>query len=548
MLVELSIENLGIIESSRITFNPGFTVFTGETGAGKTMLVEAINLVCGQRAEISMIRDGALEAQVEARFLRRSSTGEDEEIILSRVIHREGRSRAYINGRMATVSALAEMGEELVDVHGQHGHQRLMAASAQRESLDAYAEIDLTQLRGARDEVVKIDALLAALGGDEKSRAREIDLLSFQCDEIESATIASDNEDVELAAEEDLLSDVLRHRETLWRALSGLSQEGGVSEKLGRIEKDLSSLSSMAEFAERLRTVLAEVEDVAHSIRSHAEGLEEDPERLSFIQARRQLLRDLQRKYGDSLSDVISFGDEARQRLNELTGYAERVSELEKQRKSALAELHAAQKIVGDKRRAAAPKLAKAIEARLRDLAMPHAAVDVAVGDASTDLAGESVVIMLAANPGSAPAPLAKVASGGELARVMLALRLVLTSEPGTMVFDEVDAGIGGAAAIAVASALRELGQNHQVLAVTHLAQVAASAHHQVVVSKNVVKGKTFGHAELVEADNRVAEIARMLSGGVADTSALAHATDLLGQLGGFVQKSTSKRGKGASS
>ena len=544
MLVELSIENLGIIESSRITFDSGFTVFTGETGAGKTMLVEAINLVCGQRAEISMIREGALEAQVEARFLRHGTTGEDEEIILSRVIHRVGRSRAYINGRMATVSALAELGAELVDIHGQHGHQRLMAASAQRESLDTYARIDLAQLRDARDEVVKIDALLAALGGDEKSRAREIDLLSFQCDEIESASITSEDEDAELGAEEDLLSDVLRHRETLWRALSELSEEGGISEKLGRTEKDLSSLTSMAEYAVRLRAVIAEVEDVAHSLRSHAEGLEEDPERLGSIQARRQLLRDLQRKYGDSLADVISFGVQARQRLNELTGYAERVAELENQRKSALIELRAAQKIVGDKRRAAAPKLAKAIEVRLRDLAMAHATVQVAVGDATTDLAGESVVIMLAANPGSAPAPLTKVASGGELARVMLALRLVLTSEPGTMVFDEVDAGIGGAAAIAVASALRELGHEHQVLAVTHLAQVAASAHHQVVVSKNVVKGKTFGHAQVIEAENRTSEIARMLSGGVADASALAHAADLLGKLGGNIQKGTSKRGR----
>ena len=199
MLVELSIENLGIIESSRLTFENGFTVFTGETGAGKTMLVEAINLVCGQRAESTVIRDGAEEAHVEARFIRAVPEGE-EELILARTIHREGRSRAYINGRMATVSALAELGQELVDIHGQHGHQKLLSVGAQRDSLDAYARIDVTPLRRSRDEVVKIDALLAALGGDEKSRAREIDLLTYQSDELESAQLVSATEDEELSA------------------------------------------------------------------------------------------------------------------------------------------------------------------------------------------------------------------------------------------------------------------------------------------------------------------------------------------------------------
>ncbi len=545
MLVELSIENLGIIESSRISFQNGFTAFTGETGAGKTMLVEAINLVCGRRAETSVIRDGAEEAHVEARFVRVGADGDEEEIILGRTVHREGRSRAYINGRMATVASLAEYGDELVDIHGQHAHQRLMTAAVQRESLDSYASIDLSELRESREAVTQLDAMLAALGGDEKSRARELDLLAFQCDEIESVAITSPNEDSELSQEEDLLADVVRHQESLWKSTALLSDDGAALEKMGEAIRVLGHVSSMSATSQRLQDLLAEVEDVAHILRAAAESTEENPERLEFIRLRRQALRDLMRKYGDSLQDVMSFGLEARDRLDELTGYAERVQELESAKKKALAELRIAQLRVGDQRRAAAPALGAAVQNRLRQLAMPNATVQVSVGAPESDPAGESVVFMLAANPGSAPQPLTKVASGGELARVMLSLRLVLTGDPATMVFDEVDAGIGGAAAVAVASALRELGQGHQVFAVTHLAQVGASAHQQISVSKTVKSNRTYGSATAVKEEDRAAEVARMLSGGVADESAIAHARDLLSSLG--TDTGVVKKGKGKS-
>lgn len=545
MLVEISIENLGIIESSRLTFNDGFTVFTGETGAGKTMLVEAINLVCGQRAETSVIRDGADEAHVEARFIEMGPNGEEEEIILSRIIHREGRSRAYINGRMATVTALSEMGERLVDIHGQHGHQRLLTAAAQREALDQFGNIDVSPLVEAREAVTHIDAMLAALGGDEKSRAREIDLLSFQCEEIESASIAGPNEDQELSQEEDVLSDVVRLQESLQQATALLSDDGGALETIGQALRSLSGLSALADLQTRLESLLAEASDVAHAVRAASENVEENPQRLEEIRLRRQLLRDLMRKYGDTLADVQAFGAETRLRLNELTGYAERVAQLEADKARALKKLRSAQLQVGAARRAVASDLAQQVEKRLRTLALPHAEVRVSVGDADSDPSGESVVFLLAANPGSAPQPLTKVASGGELARVMLALRLVLTSEPATMVFDEVDAGIGGAAAVAVASSLRELGRRHQVFAVTHLAQVAASAHHQISVSKKVASGKTFGSAVAISVPERVGEIARMLSGGVADESAMAHAGDLLKSLG-VDAPASKKRGKSA--
>lgn len=541
MLVELSIENLGIIESSRLTFHDGFTALTGETGAGKTMLVEAINLVCGRRAEASVIRDGADEAHVEARFVRMGDDGE-EEVILARTLHREGRSRAYINGRMATVAALSELGEELVDIHGQHAHQRLMSAAAQREALDIFGSINRSPLVSARVAVTEIDALLGALGGDEKSRAREIDLLSFQCEEIENARIVSADEDQQLSHEEDVLSDVAKHQESLQRAVALLSDDGGAVETLGEALRALSAVSSLSSLPERLAALLAEATDLAHTVREAAEGVDENPARLEEIRLRRQLLRDLMRKYGDSLADVMNFGAEARTRLDELMGYAERVAQLETDKATALKALRAAQLKVGNARRAVASSLASEVEQRLRVLALPNAQVQVSVGDAASDPAGDSVVFMLAANPGSAPQPLTKVASGGELARVMLALRLVLTSEPGTMVFDEVDAGIGGAAAVAVATALRELGVHHQVFAVTHLAQVAASAHHHISVSKTVRAGKTYGSATVVTEDQRPSEVARMLSGGVADDSALAHAQDLLSKLGSSGSGGNKKR------
>lgn len=536
MLVELSIENLGIIESVRLTLESGFTALTGETGAGKTMLVEAINLVVGQRADVSVIRDGAEEARVEARFLTSTKDGEVE-TILCRVLHREGRSRAYVNDRMATVTTLAEIGQELVDIHGQHAHQRLLSASVQRDSLDTFGGVDTTQLRSAREAVTQIDANLAALGGDEKSRVREIDLLSFQCEEIENARLTSDSEDADLSQEEDQLSDVVRHQEALLAVASLFADDGNVLDLLGQAARAIGPVGSMAEVQSRIAAVIAESQDISHVVRQAGENSEENPERLEEIRLRRHALRDLNRKYGDTLADVMAFGAEARTRLDELLGYAERVQELETARIKALVVLKKRQLEVGDARRACAPKLAKAVEKRLRLLALPHATIQVAVGDAQTDPSGESVVFMLSANPGSAAQPLTKVASGGELARVMLSLRLVLTGDPATMVFDEVDAGIGGSAAVAVAQALRELGADHQVFAVTHLAQVAASAHSQVVVSKTVKANKTFGSATKVAIEDRASEIARMLSGGVADETATTHAQELLATLGGSVTR-----------
>jgi DNA repair protein RecN (Recombination protein N) len=527
MLVELHIENLGVIESLRLPVRRGFTVLTGETGAGKTMLVEAINLVVGGRADASIVRTGAQEARVEAVFhIQRD--GVDEEVILSRIVPVDGRSRAYVNNRPVTVANLSEVGADLIDIHGQHAHQKLLSASAQRDALDQFAGVDLEPINAARRRLVEIDAAMAALGGDERMRAREIDLLSFQCKEIEGAAIEDADEDKRLQDEEDVLSDAVNIRESLMRSIEVLGSDAGALDKVGLAIAAIESAKVSDAARSRLKAIFADLDDVTRELRGVADSVEEDPERLNDVQERRRVLRDIMKKYGDTLSDVIQYGHEARQRLDELTSYSDRISELEREKSVALSELRRAQEVVGKARRASAPALSAEITNRLSVLAMENAQVVVDVGDGDDDPSGDRVVFLLSANPGSPLLPLTKVASGGELARTMLSLRLTLSTDPATMIFDEVDAGIGGAAAVAVADALAQLGEKHQVLAVTHLGQMAATAHHHVHVTKEIVDGNTFGRARELDADERVEELARMLSGGLADDSARQHARDML--------------------
>ena len=298
MLTELHIENLGVIESATITLDSGLVALTGETGAGKTMIVEAIGLLLGGRADAGVVRPGADEARIEGRFIDQSG-----ERILTRVVPADGRSRAYVNGRMATVAQLSELGAGLVDIHGQHAHQSLLSASDQRDALDEYAEIDLTDLHVARDRLTEIDAILATLGGDERARAREIDLLRFQVGEIDDAGIRGGDEERELEELEDVLADATHIRESAWTAVSLLSEDGGAIDQVGSAVSGLDSSSLFAGLIDRLRNAQQEIADVAHEIRGVAESTEDDPSRLAEVRARRQLLLDLRRKYGESLDD-----------------------------------------------------------------------------------------------------------------------------------------------------------------------------------------------------------------------------------------------------
>ena len=541
MLTELRIENLGIVENLELVFSDGVIALTGETGAGKTMLVEAINLLIGGRADATVVRHGTQEARVEGRFV----VG-DNETILCRVVPLDGRSRAYVNGRLATVSQLSELGQELLDMHGQHAHQSLLGAAAQREALDHFAQIDLSGLRAARARVTEVDASLALLGGDERARAREIDLLRFQVDEINAAAIADPQEDDALGKEQDLLSDAVNYRDSLWSSHGVMSDEDGVSDSLGKAIAFLGNRDAFSEIITRMKSIQSDIDDVSGELRDTAEAIEDNPQRLDAVRSRRQLLLDLRRKYGETLSDVMQYGAESSLRLEELESYEARASALDAERKQSVSELRVQEQRVGEARRKSAPLLAKSVQQRLRKLAMPHAVLDVHVaydsGDASRDAAGDGVVFLLAANPGSEALPLTKVASGGELARTMLALRLVLTEGPHSLVFDEVDAGIGGEAAVAVAQALSDLGKRHQVLVVTHLAQVAAVANSHIQVSKQVRDRQTFAQAMPLDTDSRISEIARMLSGGVAETAALEHAKQLLAAAAAEVPAKRSRR------
>ena len=531
MLTELHIEDLGVIRRVDLVLGDGLTAITGETGAGKTMLVEALDLVVGGRAEPTMVRAGASEARIDARFVLG-----DTEVVLSRVIPANGRSRAYIDGRPATVTALAETATDLVDLHGQHAHQQLLSPSSQRAALDTFGDVDLQPLREARGRLTEIDAELATIGGDERTRARELDLARFQLAELEAAAVEDPDEESVLDALEDTLAGAVEHREAGAAAYEALSGEGGARDTLGAALAALTGRAPYRELADRLTSVLAELDDVMGDVRDTADEIEQDPERLETARARRQQLRDLCRKYGDDLAEVMRYHREVADRVAEIEGYEARAARLDAARSEALDVLAAAAAAVGAARRDVAPRLAEAVTSRLADLAMANATVDVDVqGDD-----GSHVTFLLSANPGSPLLPLNKVASGGELARTMLALRLVMVGlddggeTPSTLVFDEVDAGIGGTAATAVGAALAKVGTTHQVLVVTHLAQVAAQATTQVTVTKRVMDGATDVKAAIVAGEDRVDEIARMLSGDLSDRGGSAaeaarqHAAELL--------------------
>jgi len=498
MLVELSVRDLGVIHDLRLNLGQGMTAFTGETGAGKTLLVEAIELLTGGRADPLLVRPGATEAVVEGRFL----VG-DEELILSRAVPANGRSRAYIDGRMAQSGALSERAEDLVDLHGQHGHQSLLRPAGQRQALDTFAGVDLGLLR----------------------QAREIDLLEHQLTEIDRAGLSDPGEEAVLAAEEELLARAAEHRLQAESAYELLAGEGGGADRVGAAEAATVGRPPFIELHGRLSALAAELTDVASELRTAAEAINEDPERLEEIRLRRQLLRDLVRKYGADLGEVIGYAARARERHAELAGHDAAAARLEAELDRARGEVEAEEARIRRERAGAAPSLAARVGEHLRSLALGSAVLEVEVGQEG---AGEAVTFLFSANPGSPPLPLARVASGGELARAMLATRLVISAGPPVLVFDEVDAGVGGEAALAVGRALAGLASDHQVLVVTHLAQVAAFADHQVAVRKTVEGQTTRTEVEVLGPDARVVELSRMLAGQPDSSTARLHAEELL--------------------
>ena len=554
MLAELVVADLGVIHHASVILGDGMTAITGETGAGKTLIVEAIELLLGARSDPTLVRSGADEARVDGRFI----VG-DGEVVLSRVVPRAGRARAYVDGRPVPVGVLAERASSLIDLHGQHAHQTLLAPVSQRDAIDAYGGIEDSDLREARAKRRTLLKDRSALGGDERARAREIDLLSFQLAELRAAGLSDPAEDEKLADEEELLTGAQAHREALSAATEALAGDDGVLTLLGSVRQLLGGKTPFASEADRIRNTASELDDVASELRLHLARLDDDPSRLGELRERRHLLRQLRRKYGESIGAMLAFQVETQERLDELLLHDERAATIDDElRLVATAERRARDRIAKLRREAAEP-FAVSVREHLGRLALGNARFRVAVvdDDGAGAVAGvdaeeavdSKVVFEFSANPGSDLAPLAKVASGGELARVMLALQLALisrgTGSSGTrsagsassplsaLVFDEVDAGIGGETALSVGDALAELGSSRQVLVVTHLAQVAASADAQVHVRKTVEAGGDGGPmtrttvSRLNEGD-RVGEVARMLAGDPASPAALRHAEVLL--------------------
>jgi DNA repair protein RecN (Recombination protein N) len=535
MLIELRIENLGIIEEIQVVVPGGLTVITGETGAGKTLVVEALELLAGARADTALVRPGSDEARVEGRFEDPLTA---EEIVVARVVPADGRSRAYIDGRLATVGELADLGARLIDLHGQHAHQSLLAPVMQRAVLDSFAGKPALTARAdyqaARTELRGIEASMQSLGGDERARARELSLLEYQISEIDAAGLDDPNEGQVRALEEDALAGAAQDREALLAAHD--SVDGRAVDAVGVAADALTAREAHPELTQRVRALQAELADVAHDLRVAAEAVVEDPERLEAVRLRRKLLRDLERKYGETLTEILEHRDEAKARFDELESHEARTAELEADRARAESVARAAAAKLHTARVKAAGKLATAVEERMRRLAMPNADLEVVVEAAEPGEDGaDRVIFLLAANAGEAAQPLSKVASGGELSRAMLALRVALAERGDrgrgpVLVFDEVDAGIGGEAGAAVGRELAALAQSAQVLCITHLAQVAACADAQVVVRKAEHGGRTIASAHPVLSEERVAELSRMLAGVEDSAHARRHAEELLNE------------------
>lgn len=535
MLLELHVRNLALVEEVWLEFSDGLTVLTGETGAGKTVLVGALQLLLGERADTTLVRSGADEALIEGRFLI-----DGEERLVRRRISAEGRSRCTIDDEMATVGALSELLGGIVDLHGQHEHQALLSVSRHAGYFDRFigdsaldALVAYRQAYAARQEAV---AEFAALEGALADRDRRVDYLRFQIADID-AVAARVGEDAEI----ELALPRMRHGDRLtsaasaaWSALEG--DEAAVArlgEALGGLHRAAGLDPTLDGIARELEEAVTSVDGVASRLRDYAESVEHDPHALETAEDRLAALTALKKKYGDTLESVLAIREAAALELEQLgegTQALKRAKERVRERESALTEAGLA---LAQIRTTSTSAFEHALTEAARDLAFSDARFvvqlqDLPAGSWTSD-GPQRVEFQFSSSAGDAPRPLAKIASGGEISRVMLALKDVLGHADHTpvLVFDEVDAGIGGATAIAVGRRLASLADTHQVLVVTHLAQVAAFAAQQIVVEKDSTEGRSVTVARPVGSDERVAEIARMLSGGTTATG-LEHARELL--------------------
>ncbi|HUA70105.1 MAG TPA: DNA repair protein RecN [Solirubrobacteraceae bacterium] len=553
MLQELRVENLLLIDRAELTLAPGLNVVTGETGAGKTLLAQALDLLLGGRAGSGVVRAGAPEAYVEGVFSLLPELTEAEvlptgadEIVLARRVWPDGRTRAYVCGRSATVADLRELGSALLSFYGQHEHQKLMLSAVQLDVLDGYCGPSQGELRGrvadahawVRDLQDRYEGVSELAAG----RERELDLLAFELDEIESVG-PSEEEDSELTVERDRL----RHLETLRGAAFGGAEaispeDGGVgaAELLARAAAQLAVAAGidpeLAGLHERAQALGDEASELSAELRSYVFGLEGSPGRLEEVEERLAVFARLERKHGGSIADVLAHAERCRARRDELELAEVALSEIEAELVRARAELDRVADELSERRREAAPALAAAVRERLAELAMPDAEFEVQVrprSDGCGARGADEVSMVIAPNPGMPAGPLREIASGGELSRVMLAILSVAHGGSGAgsdslLVFDEIDAGIGGHTARAVGEHLRTLAEGRQILCITHLPQVAAMAarHFTIVKDSNAVPARTA--VSTLDGDGVVGELVRMLGAAEGDRAASRHARQLL--------------------
>ncbi|MEU8436370.1 DNA repair protein RecN [Streptomyces sp. NPDC029216] len=565
----MRIRSLGVIDDAVVELSPGFTAVTGETGAGKTMVVTSLGLLLGGRADPALVRIGAKAAVVEGRVVMRPDAPaavraeeagaelDEGALLISRTVSAEGRSRAHVGGRSVPVGLLSELADDLVAVHGQTDQQGLLRPARQRQALDRYAgdaiAVPLEKYAGAYRRLRAVATELDAITTRARERAQEADLLRFGLDEV-AAVEPLPGEDTELAAE----AERLGHAESLASAAQAAhaALAGDVEDPEGvdantlvaGAHRALESVRShdpvLGALADRIGELAILLGDVAGELAGYADDLDADPLRLAAVEERRAALTQLTRKYGESIDSVLEWAQKGSARLLELDGDDERIDELTAERDALLAELSLLAQALTDARTEAAERFAAAVTAELASLAMPHARVTIEIRQTEAadgvEVGGrpvaygptgaDEVELLLAPHPGAQPRPIAKGASGGELSRVMLAVEVVFagTAPVPTYLFDEVDAGVGGKAAVEIGRRLAKLAKSAQVVVVTHLPQVAAFADRQLLVEKTVDGSVTRSGVTVLEGEDRIRELSRMLAGQEDSQTARAHAEELL--------------------
>ena len=563
MLKELNIKNFAIIDQLRVEFTAGLCVFTGETGAGKSIVVDALNLALGERASADLIRTGCQEAVVEAAFELNGrgtadvtallsgqgiETDPGEDLIVRRVLAASGKNKVYINGSLANLATLSALGASLADIHGQHEHQSLLSLERQMEMLDSFGNLAAlrTDLSETYFRLQDVRTKLAELEAGERDRAQREDMLRFQKSEIEAAMLKP-GEDAELASEQKLLANSEKLAELSRAADEALySADNSV---LSGLKKAVTGLREIAAIDSRLAPALelceagrAQIEEVAREMSAYADRVEFDPDRLEQIGDRLDLIQKLKKKYGATIEEIIEFGATASAGLDRMERSAEEIERLTKEAQSIKSGLTARAQELTKKRGAAARELEKKIEAELSHLGMKKTTFIVKIvqepGDDTLDghklgpRGADRVEFLISPNLGEDPKPLAKIASGGELSRIMLALKTILVEGDSipTLVFDEVDAGIGGAVAEEVGKRLKRVAAGRQVFCITHLPQIASMATSHYGVSKSVKKDRTSTEVRLLEEKERVDEIARMLGGKTITEATIRHAEEMIGR------------------